>query len=179
VLYRTELSPVEPNLGKRRRIRFSLRAMPLVSTFVAVVLGLIISVGPLLINYFVFGVGPIWSRNSWPKELRTLVDSLPATARDDLRGVKVYCFENFIDEGYVWRFELPMQSYDELKQSLDLVEQAAPGGTDQFWSSGPSWWDPNPSDIDGVLYWNGSGSDVILLYDREKEVLYGWSYFDF
>lgn len=155
--------------------------MLLASSVLAVLLGLVVSVGPFLFDYVVLGEGPVWSRNSWPSELHTIMDELPDAARNDVRGVKVYCFENFINQGYVWRFTIPQEAYHSLTQSFDTVKLTTLDPTDSFWHQRPRWWDPNPNADAEFVSWIDSriGIVMVTMYDRKNQVLYGWSYFVF
>ena len=107
--------------------------------------------------------------------------SPPDTTRDEVSGVKVYCFENFINTGYIWRFRLPNNAFDALIDSMDTVKIPKLDPSDEFWKQRPRWWDPDPhvdaeftSWIDGKI-----GADLVTMYDKTNKVLYGRSYFDF
>jgi hypothetical protein len=170
-----------PKGGDLTKIRFSLRSFFLVFLFVAAALGLLISVGPILLTYYVYGEGPIWSRSKWPYELRTLIESLPDSAEPDIDDIDVYCFENFINEGYVWRFTLRNDAYASLTQDFDTIQVAKPDPSDEFWKPPPKWWDPNPNADAEFLAWPDArlGTDLVTMYDKQNEVLYGWSYIEF
>jgi hypothetical protein len=180
-MYRGQLLPPVEGQGvkQRRPFRFGLRRMLLAFSAVAVLMGLAISVGPYLIAFFLFGEGPVWSRRSWPAELQALVNS--DSARDEICGIRVYCVENFINEGYVWRFSIPQRTYTSLAKSRDNTNFSKLDPADRFWNQPPSWWTPNANANADFVAWHdlGQATTVITMYDKDKEVLYGFSYFDF
>jgi len=143
-----------------------------------VVIGVLLGLGPMLLGHLLFGTGPIWSR-SWPAALQVLIDALPEADRKDLHGIKAYCIVDSLDSEYVWRLNVPPRIYDHLKQSLEVKVLPIPDPSDTFWRKPPRWWDPNPQANAECMVWYADQFEVVTLYDKKNEVLYGWCQNDF
>jgi hypothetical protein len=111
-----------------------------------------------------------------------MIDAVPASSRDAVDGIKAYYVADSIDTEYVWRLSIPQELYGSLKQSFEVEEFSGPDAADSFWHKPPGWWDPDPRAGGEYLLWSDffqNGFQVITLYDRKNEVLYGWAQNDF
>jgi hypothetical protein len=166
---------VEPRTGnKPRGCRFGLRSIFITFFLIALILGL----GPMLLKRLLFGVGPVWFRQSWPDELHAFMGALPESDRAKVSDVKVYCLEDFINQHHIWRLSVPEQSYDYLRRRFTTSTLATLDDR-SFWEHPVRWWDPNPKVDAEYVAWLDFPSNLVTMYDTEREVLYGYSQNDF
>jgi hypothetical protein len=132
----------------------------------------------MLLRRVIVGRGPVWFR-PWPSELQMLIDALHVSGHKDVRNVKAYCVQDFLDAEYVWRIDISADAYDSLKQSFDVEILPIPDPSDGFWRKPPRWWNPDPRGNAEYLVWNPFTWDVVTLFDKKNEILYGWSLIDF
>ena len=125
-----------------------------------------------------FGTGPVWFK-PWPEALQTLIDGVPESARQNVCDIKAYCIIDFLDTAHVWRLNIPQQAYDSLKRSFSAKELPTLDPSDSFWRQPPRWWDPDPKTDAEYVVWLGLPPEVITMYDKKNEVLYGYSQNDF
>jgi hypothetical protein len=167
---------VETNPSKTARgCRFSLRSM-LIAFFV---IALLLWLGPILLLRMLFGVGPVWSRSSWPEELHAFENAMSKSDDAKLGNIEVYCLQDWIDTHHVWRFDISRQAYDSLKQGFNTTSLATLD--DRYFWSKPRvrWWDPDPKADAEYVEWFGFSSEVVTMYDKKSGVLYGYSQNDF
>jgi hypothetical protein len=162
----------ESSIGtKPRGCRFSLRSMLIAFVVIALLLGL----SPMLIGRLIFGVGPVWFSGSWPGELHAFMDALPESDRAKVNNVKVYCLQDFIDTHHIWRFNIPKQGYDSLRRGFNTITLSTLD--DRYFWEHPRvrWWDPDPKVDADYVEWFGFEYEVVTMYDKKHEVLYGYS----
>lgn len=176
---------LEPNKGavaanasrgnRSRGYRFSLRSLLFAFAVVALLLWLV----PLLFLRVFFGIGPVWSRDSWPEELIAFESALPESDSDKLANIQVYCLQDLIDTHHVWRFDIQDEDYDSLKRGFKTTNLATLDDR-VFWSKPRvRWWDPDPNAVAEYVEWFGFPCEVVTMYDKQKKVLYGYSQNDF
>jgi hypothetical protein len=155
------------------RFRFRLRTLLKIFVIVAVILALVTQVVP-----FLFYQWQIAGYAASPPELNTLLASLPAS-RDF--PTKVYCIDDFIDREYIWRVEISRPAYQALGKEFGMSSVAIPMPDSGFWKYPPNWWDPNPNAAGEFGVWHDPrlGVEMLTFYDEKRELLYGWSYFQF
>jgi hypothetical protein len=166
----------EPSVGnKSRGFRFSLRSILIAFFVIALLLGL----GPVLFLRAFFGIGPVWFRSSWPHELNAFMNALPESDRAKVSNIKIYCLQDWLDTHHVWRFNVRKQAYDSLKRRFKTSNLSTLDDRG-FWNKPRvRWWDPNPKVDADYMEWLGFASEVVTMYDKKSEVLYGYSQNDF
>ncbi len=174
MFYRDQLPPPAASSS---RLRFSLRRLFGITTTIAVALCVVLAGGSFAVRYFLLGEGPIYLEQSWPASLRQIENTISEMNPKAIGRMKVYCFENFINTGYAWRMALSPESYDRLKELPQVASIRAPVSSTMFHEKLAPWWDASPNNDSEILFWHGT--DTCLYYDRDKEILYGYDYFDF
>jgi hypothetical protein len=143
------------------------------------VIALLLWLGPILFLRVFFGVGTVWFRSSWPEELHAFESALSKSDGAKLNNIQVYCLQDWLDTHHVWRFDIPKQQYDSLKRGLNTINLATLDDRG-FWNHPRvRWWDPDPKVDAEYVEWLGFESEVVTMYDKTTEVLYGYSQNDF
>ncbi len=131
----------------------------------------------------VFGIGPIFSRGSWPDECRRMAEIGGADRADS----KVVGLGGFLDSAHAWRLSLDPVGLDAIAAKFELHPLPAGNAPSSFWEAFPRWWRPSHeqdcrylSTLDFPAQSRGEdGYHYFAMYDPRNEWLYVWHKFNF
>jgi hypothetical protein len=178
---RFQMSEDDVYCEERRWFRFGLRSFFQASIAIAILLGALI----LIRQYLQSGV--VLFRASWPPELLALLEKLPAETRQQVSGLRLHN-NSFIDTEYHWRFNAPRETFKTLAAELQMGTADREDLPPRFWLA-RSWWNRSPSastQFAATYFWPEKpenptleGFNLIVMYDQDRELLYGWLCFEF
>ncbi len=136
-----------------------------------------------LAAWLMFGIGPIYSSDSWPHSFKDMIE----VAQADTAEARITGLGEFIDSAYVWRLTVSPEQVDRIVAEYQLEEVAPENVPGTFWSVFPFLWRPEHSV--GSRYYATSGFPAegrgpdgeywFAMYDSKNEVLYVWYKFNF
>lgn len=134
-------------------------------------------------GWLFFGFGPVVSRQSWPRELKRMMD----VSNFNPQSVRVSGLGAFIDSEHVWRIKVDRKIVQQLETEFGMTQTKYESVPSAFWRVFPGWWRPLP--VKGMVYmetpnfpaWQRGpdGSHFLAAYDASTEQLYVWHKFNF
>lgn len=134
--------------------------------------------------YLLLGLGPRLNRNRWPD----IVHEIANAAGDDLRGARVHGLgSDFLDDSYIWRQRVPRDRIEAVSKKIASHQVEGDDVPAWFFASFPWSWLPSRTE-ESRFYSPGTASDgfgadyedtIILMYDPETEMLFGWRHWRF
>ena len=94
-----------------------------------------------VVGWTLLGYGPVLSKNSWPLELREMIDISDA----DPNYVRVSGLGAFIDSEHAWSMQIDRKGLEKIETKFGITQTNFQSVPLSFWHAFPGWWRPSPS----------------------------------